>query len=46
MSDSPTIFAIAPRYNPTLETLNRLLKPFKLRLSLALIEPSKRRRAA
>jgi len=27
--------AIHPRHNPTQETLNRLLKPFRLRLSLA-----------
>ena len=38
--------AINPRHNPTQETLNRLLKPFKLRLSLAPIEEPKRRRAA
>jgi len=38
--------AINPRHNPTQETLNRLLKPFKLRLSLAPIEETKRRRAA
>jgi DNA-binding phage protein len=27
--------AIHPRHNPTQETLNRLLRPFRLRLSLA-----------
>ena len=27
--------AINPRHNPTQETLNRLLRPFRLRLSLA-----------
>jgi probable addiction module antidote protein len=27
-----------PRHNPTLDTLNRLLKPFRLKLSLAPIE--------
>jgi DNA-binding phage protein len=44
---SPNILrAIHPRHNPTQETLNRLLKPFKLRLSLASIEEPKRRRAA
>ena len=44
---SPNILrAINPRHNPTQETLNRLLKPFKLKLSLAPIEASKRRRAA
>ena len=29
--------SISPRHNPTQETLNRLLKPFRLRLSLALL---------
>jgi DNA-binding phage protein len=44
---SPNVLrAIAPRHNPTQETLNRLLKPFKLRLSLAPIDSSKRRSAA
>jgi|SRR5689334_10479259 DNA-binding phage protein len=44
---SPNVLrAINPRHNPTQETLNRLLRPFKLRLTLARIEPSKRRRAA
>jgi DNA-binding phage protein len=38
--------AIAPRHNPTQDTLNRLLKPFRLRLSLAPLEPSKKRHAA
>jgi DNA-binding phage protein len=39
---SPNLLrAINPRHNPTQETLNRLLKPFKLRLSLAPIEISK-----
>jgi len=33
---SPNVLrAINPRHNPTQETLNRLLKPFDLRLSLA-----------
>jgi DNA-binding phage protein len=36
--------AIHPRHNPTQETLNRLLKPFGLRLTVARI--SKRKRAA
>ena len=35
-----------PRHNPTQDTLNRLLKPFRLRLSLAPLKPSKGRRAA
>ena len=44
---SPNILrAINPRHNPTQETLNRLLKPFKLKLSLAPIDQPKRRRAA
>ena len=30
--------AIHPRHNPTQGTLNRLLKPFQLRLSLARLE--------
>lgn len=37
---------ISPRHNPTQDTLNRLLKPLRLRLSLAPLEPSKKRRAA
>ncbi|HEY3381818.1 MAG TPA: hypothetical protein VGK32_08625 [Vicinamibacterales bacterium] len=32
------IRAINPRHNPTQEALNRLLRPFRLRLSLAPIE--------
>ena len=38
--------AINPRHNPTLDTINRLLAPFKLRLSLTPITPPKRRRKA
>jgi DNA-binding phage protein len=38
--------AIRPQHNPTQETLNRLLVPFRLRLSLAPLPPSRRRRAA
>ena len=35
---SPNVLrAINPRHNPTQETLNRLLRPFKLKLSLALL---------
>ena len=30
--------ALNPRHNPTLETLNRLLRPFGLRLAIAPIE--------
>jgi len=44
---SPNVLrAIDRRYNPTQRTLNRLLQPFNLRLSLARIEAPKRRRAA
>jgi DNA-binding phage protein len=44
---SPNLLrTINPRHNPTQETLNRLLKPFRLRLSLALIEKPKGRHAA
>lgn len=44
---SPNVLrAINRRYNPTQLTLNRLLRPFKLRLSLASIEVAKGRRAA
>jgi DNA-binding phage protein len=38
--------AINPRHNPTQETLNRLLKPFKLKLTVAPIDDPKRRHAA
>lgn len=37
--------AINPRHNPRPDTLNRLLKPFRLRLSLAPLT-GKRRTAA
>jgi DNA-binding phage protein len=44
---SPSVLrAISPRHNPTQDTLNRLLRPFKLRLRLAPIEPSEGRHAA
>jgi DNA-binding phage protein len=44
---SPNVVrAINPRHNPTQETLNRLLKPFRLKLSLAPIEKPKSRHAA
>ena len=36
--------AINPRHNPTQETLDRLLKPFGLRLGLAPIVPDKAKR--
>jgi probable addiction module antidote protein len=38
--------AIRPQYNPTQETMNRLLAPFRLQLSLAPLPTSRRRRAA
>ena len=44
---SPNVLrAINPRHNPTQGTLNRLLKPFKLRLSLAPLTGKPRRTAA
>jgi DNA-binding phage protein len=44
---SPNVLrAIHPRHNPTQATLNRLLKPFRLRLSLASLVEPKRRHAA
>jgi DNA-binding phage protein len=45
IASSNVLRAINPRHNPTQETLNRMLKPFGLRLTLAPIK-SKRRRAA
>jgi DNA-binding phage protein len=46
MASPNVVRAINPRHNPTQETLNRLLKPFRLRLSLAVLEPSSNRHAA
>lgn len=46
MASPNLVRAINPRHNPTQATLNRLLKPFKLRLTLARIEKSKGRHAA
>ena len=44
---SPNLLrALNPRHNPTQDTLNRLLKPFRLKLSLAPIDEPKGRRAA
>ena len=44
---SPNVLrAIHPRHNPTHDTLNRLLKPFRLRLSLARLAEPKGRHAA
>ena len=46
IASSNILRAIHPRHNPTPATLNRLLKPFKLKLSLAPLDEPKRRRAA
>ena len=46
MASPNVVRAINPRHNPTQDTLNRLLRPFKLRLTLAPIEELKGRRAA
>ena len=44
---SPNVLrAINPRHNPRHDTLNRLLKPFDLRLSLAPIKRKARQTAA
>lgn len=44
---SPNVLrAIHPKNNPTQETLERLLKPFGLRIGLASIERRRRGRAA
>ena len=44
---SPNVLrAINPRHNPTQATLNRLLKPLRLRLSLARLDGPRRRHAA
>lgn len=42
MAGPNVLRTINPRHNPTQETLNRLLKPFRLRLSLALLRKGKR----
>jgi probable addiction module antidote protein len=45
--ESPNLLrAIHPRHNPTQATINRILRPLGLKLSLAPIEKSKRRHAA
>src|SRR5260370_469772 len=44
---SPNLLrTVNPRHNPTQETLNRLLKPFRLKLSLAPISARPKRRHA
>lgn len=46
MAGPNVLRAINPRHNPTQETLNRLLRPFRLRLSLAPLEHRGTRTAA
>ncbi len=46
MASSNVLRAINPRHNPTQQTLNRLLRPFRLRLSLAPIQHRRARSAA
>jgi DNA-binding phage protein len=46
MAGPNVLRAIHPRHNPTQDTLNRLLKPFRLRLSLARMNTSGGHRAA
>jgi len=45
MADSNVLRAINPRHNPTTDTLNRLLRPFRLRLSLHLVDTTSGRSA-
>ena len=45
MASANVLRAINPRHNPTQETLSRLLRPFRLKLTVAPIAP-KRRHAA
>jgi DNA-binding phage protein len=44
MAPPNVLRAINPRHNPTQETLDRLLKPFGLRLGLAPLAPVKAKR--
>jgi DNA-binding phage protein len=46
MADSNVLRAINPRHNPTTDTLNRLLRPFRLRLDLQLVDAPSGRSAA
>ena len=46
MAGPNVLRAIHPQYNPTPETLNRLLRPFRLRLGLARIAQRRTRSAA
>ena len=44
---SPNLLrTLNPRHNPTQDTLNRLLKPFQLKLSLAPVSDRRKRRSA
>jgi DNA-binding phage protein len=44
---SPNVLrAISPRHNPTQQTLDRLLRPFGLQLSVKAIAASPKKRAA
>ena len=45
-ADSNVLRAIHPRHNPTTETLDRLLRPFRLRLTLRLVDATPGRSAA
>ncbi len=45
MASSNVIRAIDPKHNPTQETLNRLLKPFGLRLAVTPLDVPRRRSA-
>lgn len=46
MSSPNVLRAINAKHNPTQETLERLLKPFGLRIGLAKLKPSRKNRAA
>ena len=46
MASPNLVRTLNSRHNPTQETLNRLLKPFRLKLSLAPIDRPRGRRAA
>lgn len=46
MPGSNVLRAIHPKSNPTQETLERLLRPYGLRIGLAEIKPRRKRRAA
>jgi DNA-binding phage protein len=46
MAGPNVLRAINPRHNPTQDTLNRLLRPFGLRLSLARLDQQRSKNAA